>query len=110
MKTIAKNDHLQLLTGVPRYNADRLVAHHPKHPDQRAAFAQEMMRTWGMVAARPAVNGEGRDDKGLALLPPAEVVSRACEVAELAFAEFQQRGWLLDVPLFEELTSDDDDD
>jgi hypothetical protein len=36
------------------------------------------------------------------------VVSRACEVTELAFAEFEQRGWVLDVPPFEELTGAED--
>jgi len=66
--------------------------------DDRAAFAAALLERWGMVCAQP----DGEDSAGrqrLRLMTPAELVERACQVTEAAFAEFRKRDWLLDLPV-----------
>jgi hypothetical protein len=106
MKTVAKNDYLELLYGLTRFSSE-VAIHARKMHDPRAEFAREMIRSWGMVTARPAAENGMQDIRHLTLLPPEEVVSRACTVTELAFAEFERRGWTLDVPSMEKIRADD---
>jgi hypothetical protein len=108
MKTVAQTEHTQVVTGAKRYNAERLVIHQTKHLDPRAEFAAQMIRTWGIVAGRPADTGEAADERGVALLSPAELVSRACEITDLAMAEFERRGWVVNLPAYEQLSELDD--
>lgn len=107
MKTVGKTDDLEVVTGAHRYNSERLLTHQRRMMDQRAAFAAEMIRSWGVVAARPADQGEMRDERGLTLLPPQELVERACAITEAAFAAFGQRGWLVNLPAYADLAADD---
>ena len=68
----------------------------------RARVALDMIARWGMIAAKP---GDGCDEAGrreYALQEPAELVDRACLTVELAFAEFEKRGWTLETPTPEE--------
>jgi hypothetical protein len=79
-----------------------MVFHYSEVPDQIASFAMNLMERWGMVSAEP----DGEDSAGrskLRLSTPQEVVSRACQVSQLAFQEFADRGWLAKAPTTEEL-------
>jgi Ni,Fe-hydrogenase I small subunit len=72
-----------------------------------ARLAVHMIERWGCVAA---VDG-GEDSAGrqkIALMSPEELVSRACQTAEIAYREFQKRGWLLEVPSPEEFFTQDE--
>ena len=67
-----------------------------EHPQAR--LASELMRHLAIVAAVP----DGVDEAGrqkLRLMTEPEVVERATKIADLAWAEYRKRNWLLDVPL-----------
>jgi len=64
----------------------------------QARLASELMRHLAIVAAVP----DGVDEAGrqkLRLMTEPEVVERATKIADLAWAEYRKRNWLLDVPL-----------
>jgi hypothetical protein len=66
-------------------------------PNRKADLAERLISHFGVVAGTP----DGEDSKGRAkvnLMPPAEVVQRACEIADLAIDEFDKRGWYLELP------------
>jgi hypothetical protein len=68
-----------------------------RQPVRAAEIAQEFVTRWGMIAAKP----DGEDSAGrakLALLAPVEIVQRACDTAELLIAEFEKRGWFVELP------------
>lgn len=64
-----------------------------------AEFAKAMIQT-GMVLGRHEKHG---DRETMKFTPPAEVVARACQLAELAFAEFVKRGWIMPLPSVAEM-------
>lgn len=76
---------------------------HGKHaPDPRVDIARDLIARWGLVAA----NADGEDSAGrakLRLATPEELVARACDAAEKAYAEFEARGWLVPLPAVDEL-------
>lgn len=79
-----------------------LMAHARLLADQRAQFAMSCIERWGMVAA----DADGEDSAGrskLRRLTSEEVVSHACECADKAYAEFRNRGWLVDIPSYQSL-------
>lgn len=70
--------------------------------DPRAEFAMVCIEKWGMVAA----TSDGEDSSGRAKLrglTPQEVVTKACDVAGLAFERFKELGWTTAVPSMQEL-------
>lgn len=74
-----------------------LVKHSRKNIGPEAAFAMHCIERWAMVAAEQ----DGEDSAGrtrLRRMTPDEIVSHACDCADKAFAAFQERGWLVDVP------------
>ena len=76
-----------------------------KHPTAKARLAMELMARWGLVLAEP----DGEDSAGrqqLRTCTAAEIVNKACEVAEYAYNEFEKREWLLDIP---EIPAESDD-
>ena len=110
MKLTSSNDLAEVLVGErygKNYKGD-VVVHQRKFPDPRAAFAQNMIQAWGIVAGRPAIGMEPQSKDEITLMPTKEVVVRACDLAEQAFEEFKTRGWLLDVPSFEEVNTPED--
>ena len=67
-------------------------------PYPQAMFAMEMMKQFGLVVGGP----DGEDSTGRQksrLMPEEEVVARAVKIADLAWKEFESRGWLLETPL-----------
>lgn len=72
--------------------------HDAQVPQPMAQFAMQLIDRWGMIAAAP----DGEDSTGRAkfrLLEPHEVVTRACQTAQIAFELFAAQDWLLDVPV-----------
>ncbi len=73
------------------------VLYSSEMPEPEATFAMQMLERWGMVAAMD----DGEDSAGrqkIRVATPEELVWRACTVAEVAFAEFDRRGWMLKLP------------
>lgn len=81
---------------------DRAYPHPRFLPDPRASFAMQIIERWALVAAE----ADGEDSAGRAKprrLDPAEVVRIACEISDGAYAEFERREWLVEVPTYEEI-------
>ncbi len=76
-----------------------LYTHNRQILKAEGEFAKAMIQS-GMVAGLHEKHG---DDEIMRLLPPAEVIERACTLAELAYAEFAKRGWILPLPSIEEM-------
>jgi hypothetical protein len=73
---------------------------------QRTAFTMKGDMAWDLMKrfAVVAADLEGEDSEGRAqygLLSPEQVAKRACEIAENAWAEFESRGWLQQLPAAE---------
>lgn len=74
----------------------RVMIHMRAMAEPQADFARQCIERWGLIAGTP----DGEDSAGRAKLRLAtseELVSRACEVAEKLFAEFERREWLTDI-------------
>jgi hypothetical protein len=70
--------------------------------DPRATFVLQCIERWAMVAGEP--NGE--DSAGrqrLRRLTPSEIVDHATKCAAAAFAAFEEQGWAVKVPAFEDI-------
>ncbi len=95
MKIIEREDFYAVVTA--RFDAKEHVEirDFPKHwPNLRAKIATEMVSKWAMLA----VESDGEDSAGRAKLrsmPPADVVNRSVETADLLVAQFEARGWLI---------------
>lgn len=79
------------------YGEPTVVIYETIAPNFKAKLALDLMTRFGLMTA----DGGGEDTAGrqkFNLLPPAVVVERACEMAEVAWAEFERRGWLLEIP------------
>ncbi len=86
-----KGSSPKVMPGVQSHNRHMLKA--------EAEFAKIMIQT-GMVAGSQDGRGEHARMK---LMAPADVVNRACKLAELAYAEFSRRGWIVDMPSYDEM-------
>lgn len=92
-----KTDAWEKVDREKRYTSPEVRVYKTLYPSQRAVFAQELLARWGLVAAEP----DGEDSAGRQKLKPLSVeslVTRACEMSQLAFEEFQKREWLLELP------------
>jgi hypothetical protein len=72
---------------------------HNRHTLKSEADMAKQMAMTGMVAGI-------HDNETMKLLTPDEVVQRACDIAQLAYAEFARRGWLVPLPSHQEMTDD----
>jgi len=80
------------------YRAGEVFIYQTKYPSLRARLAIDLLERWGLVASRT----DGEDSAGrqqIELMAPAEIVGRACNIADLAISEMEARGWLLEVPV-----------
>ncbi len=72
-----------------------------EHLQFEARLATQLIERWGMVMGKPG----GEDSAGRAkidIMPVDELVTRACDAAQQAAAAFRVRGWVLELPSFEE--------
>lgn len=68
---------------------------------QRASAALEMITRWGMVAGD--TSGEDSAGRAKIVLQPIEtVVERAITCVDLAWSQFESKGWLLKLPTKEQ--------
>lgn len=93
---------------VDRYsNRQREIMTHERDlPSWEARLACTLVEKWGMIAAVDA----GEDSAGRAkgrLMDPAEVVARACNIAEMTAAECRRRGWVDQLPPIAELLGEE---
>ena len=70
--------------------------------NQRARFAVSFVERWGAVAATPDGMEDSAGRQALRMMTPTELVTRACETADLLFAGLIARGWAVEVPEAEE--------
>lgn len=86
-----------------RYNGVMNGAYHRKHfPDDRMAFATEIITRFALIAAKT----DGEDSAGRAKLAredAQEIVDFACDVATRAYAKFEDLGWLQPMPSIDEM-------
>lgn len=81
----------------PRYSGDPVSIQHQAVPNACASYAMDLAKHFALVAGIP----DGEDTSGrqrLRLATPAEVASRACQVAEILFQQMGDRGWYHQVP------------
>jgi hypothetical protein len=99
---------IQVVEDYGRNSAKRLFVHETESPNRKAVFACRIIERWALVAAK--VDGEDSAGRAkLGVLPPAEIVKHACDTAQLAFAEFEKRGWMLQMPDISDLLRKTDD-
>lgn len=78
----------------PRIRGEEQIIHYELVVNPTAGFAMDLCRHFAIVAAIPDdTDRAGRQKYRQAT--PEEVVTRACDIAALAFDEFSSRGWLL---------------
>lgn len=86
----------------PLYGASfKILTHESHHPNFQARLASALVERWGLVMAEP----DGNDPVGrqqLKLMAVNDVVSRACETAEVLVGAFEERGWLVESPTLTE--------
>lgn len=73
------------------------------HTISRTALTTKGRMAWDLMQRFALIAGklDGEDSTGRAkldLLPPDQVVARACEITELAWAEFEKRDWMQALP------------
>lgn len=99
---IAGSDVQVVITQEQFYGKMNVVAMDLAVPNSKARFALACIERWGVVAGEP----DGEDSAGrqqLRMLAPEKVVKRAFRIAELAFAEAKERGWLSKLPTIGEV-------
>jgi hypothetical protein len=65
--------------------------------DLEAELARDILKALSIASCQP----DREDSSGhqrFRLLDPPEAAKRACDIAAAAYAEFRQRGWILDLP------------
>jgi hypothetical protein len=81
----------------PRYGEKGITITNSVIPHPEAEFAMGMIERMSLYCANP----DGEDSAGrakLRLMTPEEIANRACDIAAAAFAQFEKRDWLLQVP------------
>lgn len=102
-KVCLSTDYLDVVTRRPRYGeyASALI-HNKTLCSQAMEFVLGCIKTWGLVGA--VEDGESSDGRQkLRLHTPEEVVKRAFSLAEMAFAQGEQRGWVVTMPNYEDI-------
>lgn len=78
-------------------SAQKTIVYNTHTPDYRAAFALELMSKFAIIACK----FDGEDSAGrqkMEEITAGDLVSRACDIADSAFREFNTRGWLVETP------------
>lgn len=89
---------------VDEYNIRRaqVILHDTEMPNFEGRLAINLVERWGMVAgATDEEDSQGRAK--ITLQPPEKVVERACATAQLLLAELRTRGWMTNVPGYDEM-------
>lgn len=103
-----ENKPMELEVGVfGKDNAFRTVVTHARLAvGPRASLAMSIMQVLAVATSESmATTSNGLTSDG-PLLPPAEVVDRAIDIADIAFDRFAERGWIVPTPPLAELIVD----
>ena len=76
---------------------EEIALHNPIAVNNQGRFALQVIERFALVAGGP----DGEDSAGrskIRRLNVREIVSFACDLAEVAFGEFEDKGWLTEVP------------
>lgn len=77
---------------------EKIEMRHSHSPNLAGEIAERLCSHIAMIAA--VNNGEDSAGRAVArLLTPGEVAQRACNIAENLVSEFEERRWLVEVPL-----------
>lgn len=79
------------------YGDTSIISHSRVLLSDRARLAGHILERWAMVAAQP----DGEDAAGrqkIIPLEPTEMARRACDIADAAYKEFEDRKWFTPVP------------
>ncbi len=83
----------------PGYRGETEVRLHSQFGmNMRADFVGQLLKHLALVTGE----ADGEDSAGrqkLRLMTPIEVAKRACDIADAAWQEFNDRGWLVEMPL-----------
>lgn len=105
-ESIAGNDDMSFhVSRKERYRdgPPATVFHHlKKELDNRARYAMAFIERWAMIAGEP----DGEDTAGrqkTRRMTPEEISTHACECVKAAYKEFEDRGWIVGIPDFQQL-------
>ena len=79
------------------------LIHNKRMPDQRGALVVEIVTRWGAVAGVP----DGEDSSGrakLRLQTVEEMTDRACKTVDAIYAEFEKRGWMVELGDYDKIS------
>src|SRR5262252_4506659 len=82
---------------IDSYGEPKITIHESQAPNFEARIALSLVERWGLVAA----DVDGEDTAGrskLRRLTPHELTRDACETAAGLVAEFERRGWMVELP------------
>lgn len=102
-KVITSTDFVDVVVRKPLYGEPVDTAVHGKTiSSPEMSFVLDCIKAWGLVGA--VEDGESSDGRQkLRLHTPEEVVKRAFSLAEMAFAQGEQRGWVVTIPNYEDI-------
>ena len=95
-----EDDQIQVFAGRPHTTITPVV-HRLQIVGPEARFAEALLERMALNAGAD----DGEDSAGrqrIKHLSPAECVDRACSIAQLAYEQFAGRGWLKQMPKYEE--------
>jgi hypothetical protein len=84
------------------YDFQGVVFHARKRPNLKGEIAARLVEHFAIVAAHE----DGEDSSGrqaFKLQTPEQVVTRACDIADNMVDEFERRGWLIDIPAYDDI-------
>lgn len=106
-RVIGGNDTVEFVS-IPEYGSNsnrKVVTHNRELFDSRAQTCVGLIERWGMIAGKP----DGEDSSGrskYALATPRETVERAVEMVDEMMSAFADKGWIVNVPSFEDCTKE----
>ena len=87
------------------FSEKKVAVYETEVPNMQARLAISFVERWAMVAAEDS----GEDTAGRQKVrrsTPNEIVDHACMVAEKLCAEFHRRGWLIQIPDYNEINKE----
>lgn len=75
------------------FSGPKLLLHDDEILQYEGRLATALIEKWGLAMGQPCGEDSAGRQKG-EIMPTAEVVQRACDIAGLAASEFRRRGWL----------------
>ena len=96
------SNEFDVLKAESRFDFQGVIFHNRKRLSIKGEIASRLMEHFAIVAAQE----DGEDSTGrraFKLQTPEQVVSRACDIAENLVNEFEKRGWIIDIPAYEDI-------